>query len=818
MIASALTSLLLLAAADNNVEWSGVSHVAWQDRRPLCPMNGETFEVRVQTWTNDLTQVRVHVDDGSTAWVTAAKDGTRGPYDIWAAQVPATAATNLAYWVELTDGTDTDYLSVGGVTDATPADGGYALDFVTLEHAPVGATLVNGGGAVFRVWAPTRTSVHVRGDFNGWSTANPLTKVGEHFIGHISNALDRHMYKYFFNGTVWNTDARGRALNAGNNDNAHIEDPFRYTWTVEDFDTPSLEELVIYQLNVGTFAGRNDPVGAAPLPSRYIDVANRAAHLAELGVNAVMVNPITEFPGDLSVGYNPATQWAPEWAYGDPDDLKNMVDVLHQHGIAVLTDIVWNHFAASGNFMWWYDGSQTYFDDPAVDTPWGAQADFDATEVRSYYLDSAALWFEEYKIDGFRMDATDFMNIFPQEASGWSLMQAMNDLVDRRWADKLIIAEQLPDDSWVTRPTSQGGAGFDTQYYDAFTDNLRQEVIDAGFGDPDMWRIRDIINGGGANLQFAKIVNYLELHDEVWPTSGGQRMVQTIDTVFPHDDEWARGRVKLAQGLVMSAPGVPAIVMGTEWLEDAGYGSDAVNRIDWAKKTTYATTFDYFTDLVALRKTNPALRANAYVSVFHVNEGGNLLAFRRTDFAGQDLIVIANFSNGDYNGYRLGVPQSGNWHEILNSQDVTYGESGPSNPSALGSEGIASDGFVQSVVLEVPAMGLLVLQYDSGMTDAPVVAGAPQGFHLERAAPNPIRSGGTSLAFRLSRPQDVRLTVHDPAGRLVTVLETGRRAAGSHSVTWDGLDAVGRPVASGVYLLRLEAAEGTASRKVTVLR
>ncbi|MDD3642921.1 MAG: alpha-amylase family glycosyl hydrolase, partial [Candidatus Krumholzibacteria bacterium] len=114
--------------------------------------------------------------------------------------------------------------------------------------------------------------------------------------------------------------------------------------------------------------GRNDPYGAAPHPSRYIDVAARAGHLAELGVNAVMINPVTEFPGDLSGGYNPITAWAPEWAYGSPDDLKSMVDALHLHGIAVLLDIVWNHFSFSDNYLWYYDGTQIYFDDPAVET------------------------------------------------------------------------------------------------------------------------------------------------------------------------------------------------------------------------------------------------------------------------------------------------------------------------------------------------------------------------------------------------------------------------------------------------------------------
>ena len=93
--------------------------------------------------------------------------------------------------------------------------------------------------------------------------------------------------------------------------NAVIEWPARYNWRVTDFQTPPLEDMVVYQLHIGTYAGRNDPLGAASNPGTYLDVAKRIGHLADLGVNAVMINPVTEFPGDLSAGYNPITQWSP---------------------------------------------------------------------------------------------------------------------------------------------------------------------------------------------------------------------------------------------------------------------------------------------------------------------------------------------------------------------------------------------------------------------------------------------------------------------------------------------------------------------------
>jgi 1,4-alpha-glucan branching enzyme len=821
---AALTALLvaLLAAPaahaasnDNNVEWDGVSHVTWLDREPECPVDGETFLVSFQTYADDLTAARVRVDDGTAAWTVASKTAVRGPYDVWTATVPATGSPALSYYIELTDGTDTDYLSVSGMSVSTPTDGGFVLDFSTLEHAPIGATPLAGGGAVFKVWSPTRTVAHVRGEFNSWGTGDPMTKEGEHFIVRVPEANVGQMYKYYFQNSHWNTDARGRALNAADNYNAYLLDPDGYSWTVDDFDVPDFEQMIVYQLHVGTFAGRNDPYGSAPFPAGYLDVAARASHLAELGINVVMLNPITEFPWDYSAGYNPITMWAPESAYGSPDDLKYMIDTLHSYGIAVILDIVWNHFSFSDNFMWFYDGTQIYFDDPAIETPWGSQADFDNENVRSYYLDSVYYWLEEFRMDGFRMDATDYMNIPPQDASGWSLMQAMNDIMDNRYIDKIAIAEQLPDDAWVTRPTHLSGAGFDSQYYDEFTDRLRDEIFDAATGDPEMWKIRNIINGGGTYLEERYVTNYVELHDECWPTSGGQRIVKTIDTTYPHDDEWAKGRSKLAQGLVLTAPGIPAMLQGTEWLEDTDFGTDLENRIDWSKKTTYSGIFDYYSDLILLRRLSPALRADAGVDVFHLNEPGNVLAFQRYDLSGNVHVVVANFSNTDYPSYRIGLPQAGDWVEDINSQDPAYEGNGTTNPGTLTADAISADGFAQSKAISIPKMALIVLTWGDGVGVGDDDMWSDKA-RLLGAHPNPFNPR-TNIAFELPAEQHVRVAVYDVKGREVAVLADGVFEAGRSAIPWHATNGGGE-LASGVYFVRLEAGETVDSTKAVLLR
>jgi 1,4-alpha-glucan branching enzyme len=811
---AALPAPALAAGADHNVEWTGLSHVGWQDRRPLCPVDGESFEVRFQSWRNDLTAARVQVNQGGTiVWATASVVGQRGPYDLWAATVPTTGTATESYWIEVTDGSDTDYLSVSGVSDAAPADAGWIVDFSTLEHAPVGATPVTGGGAVFKVWAPTRTTAHVRGTFNGWTTANPLAKVGEYFVGRVATVADRAQYKFFFNNAVWNTDPRARAIDpTGGNFNSYVEHPFRYTWASAPFTAPAFEKLVVYQLHVGTFAGLNDPAGATAFPSGYADVADRVSHLADLGVNAIQLCPITEFPGDLSAGYNPQTQFAPEWRYGTPDQFKRLVDRCHENGIAVLLDVVWNHFTPSDNWLWNYDGSQQWFDTPAVDTPWGAQADFDRGAVRDYFAHSAQLWLDEYRLDGFRMDATSYMNFGAQAASGWSLMQRLNDEVDARFADKFLVAEQLPNNDWVTRPTSLGGAGFDAQYHMKWRDQLRGALFAAASGDPSMSGVRDALLGSGPYISGTKAYNYVELHDEAWPSSGGQRLVRSIDTVAPHDDAYARGRTKLVNGLTLVSPGVPILLQGTEWLESNDFGADAGNRIDWSRKTTYAGIYQFYRRLIGLRRTLVPLDADASVYVSQVNEGGNVIAYRRWKGASQ-LMVVANFSNTSYSNYRLGVPANEGWQELVNSQDPAYTGSGPVNAGVRPAEAVPLDGYAQSVTIELPAMALVVLG-PAGAVDAPPATAPALALSV---SPSPTR-GATLVKLALPAAGPVRVTLLDAQGRRVAVLADGERAAGEHRLAWDGRREGGPAAAPGLYFVRAEAAGRVETRRLALVR
>lgn len=699
-----------LGQLDNNVQWSGISHSAITDRRPICPLNGQSFDVIFQTAHFDATGARVAIDENADGlditWANATFQYQKGRYDIWKATIPATTANRIAYAIEVTDGSDSDYLSTTGVSDTLPAASAWwTLDFTTLEHAPLGAT-PTGSGTVFKVWAPSAASAQIRGPFNNW-TGQAMTRRGENFVALVSNATAGQKCKYYFNGNLWKPDPRARQIDNADNYNSVIVDPLAYQWRTPSFAPAPRDRWVVYQLHVGSFSGLNDPRGTFTRQGTYREVAARADHLAELGINAVMLNPINEFPGASSGGYNPITLWSFESTYGSADDLKFMIDELHSRGIAVMLDVIWNHFSTTDNFLWNFDSSQAYFDNPAVDTPWGSQANFDRTPVFSYFADSVEHVLGEFHMDGYRFDAFAEIVSATQYASGQLLMRGMTDRVHQRFADAHVIGEVYNNSSWNTSPA---GMNLDGQYHEAFKNAIHDAIFAAGLGDPDLGRVASSIDGSGSYVEGDRVLNYFELHDDAWPVNGHQRAVRSIDTTAPYDDRYASGRTKLGNGLTLLAKGMPAILQGTEWLESNGWETQ---KIDWAKKTTYAGIFRFYKDLIALRTGDALLAANTPCRVFHVNDALNVMAFERANANGGSYVCVANFSNTDFAEYLVGLPRAGAWMVVMNSEATTYmGRGVGTQNGCVTVQPQTRDGFAQRVNIALPAHGFILLRSD----------------------------------------------------------------------------------------------------------
>ncbi len=697
-----LPRLCLRAATnDNNVEWNGVySAPSW--RNPESPGKNESFVVELRVFKGDVTKARVRTWDGAERFHSMAWDRNEGAFDFYRGTVAGTSSGYLYYYFEVTDGSDTDFYNALGMWEAAPPRGDFLIDTTPLGKQPLGAT-VTAGGTVFRVWAPNATSAHVAGTFNNWSATQGAMVENQGFWNLlIPGATAGAEYKFVFDGTIWRTDPRSRRQ-VSSVGNSVVVNATKYAWGDAAWVTPYFEDMVIYELHVGSFSGEGDGVGH--YPGRYRDAADRHLdHLVSLGVNAVELMPLGEFAGDRSWGYNPTFQFAPEGAYGQPDDLKYLVDRCHQRGIGVILDVVYNHMGPSdlADNILEYDGQEIYFypsGNVYRETPWGPRLDYGRLEVRDFIRDNVHYWLGEYHLDGLRVDATDFIKI---NADGWSVLKDIAQAADLVSPKAIVIAEQLPNDVAVTQPIAQGGAGLDVQWNDQFHDALRSAIGDAAFGDPNMAALAAGVNHFG----LPNVVNYIESHDEA---AHQGRVAKAADVSNP-GSEFAYGRSKVAAGLVLLSAGIPMILQGQEFLEDRNFGDGQTDRIQWKYTVEHADFLQFTQDLISLRRTQPALRSSSGQNVFHVNDaaGVNVLALHRYAGAGDDLVIVVSLSNNDLDGYALGFPQGGDWFEVFNGDASAYGGRNHGNAGQVTANGSPLNGFAQSASVLIPRMGVLV--------------------------------------------------------------------------------------------------------------
>jgi 1,4-alpha-glucan branching enzyme len=569
---------------------------------------------------------------------------------------------------------------LGTVLTSSVALSAAAPLFAQSTRPGMGATPYFGtpAGTTFRVWAPNATAVRVAGTFNGWnSTSHPLVSEGNgHWSADVNFCYAGAQYKFVITGpagTVWKNDARARQLTSSVG-NSIVVNPNAYNWQVNNFQIPSWNKLVVYELHIGTFG--QTPKGT--VPANFDQAKAKLDHLADLGVNAVQVMPFAEFPMNVSWGYNPSYPYAIESAYGTPTDLKEFVDAAHARGIAVFSDLVFNHLGPNDLDLWQYDGwSQNngggifFFQDSRANTPWGnTRPDYGRGEVRQYIRDNVLYWLGEYRLDGHRMDGTKYIRKVdqngPEIPEGWSLLQWINDSVNQQFPEKISICEDLDNNAWLTKTTGAGGAGFDSQWDAQFYWPVRGNLITQNDADRDMWAIRNAITANYNADAFQRVV-YTESHDEV--ANGQSRMPEAI---WPGNaGSWySKKRSTLGAAVVMTSPGIPMLFQGQEFLED-GWFQDT-DPVDWSKKTTYAGINALYKDLIKLRKNETDLTrglTGQSTNVHHVNNSWKVLGFHRWMNGGEkdDVIVVMNFSATPRTGYRMGFPRDGRWKVRFNS-------------------------------------------------------------------------------------------------------------------------------------------------------
>ncbi|MAT95995.1 MAG: 1,4-alpha-glucan branching protein [Anaerolineaceae bacterium] len=547
-------------------------------------------------------------------------------------------------------------------------------------------------GTVFRVWAPNAEAVYVTGSFNNWHPNQiPLAherngywsvNVPEAQVGDEYKFVLKRGRQQLLRTDPYAKDVRPPFQNGVVRNGTVLGMETAVSPKATSFQPPALQDLVIYELHVGTFG---EDQGSPPF--NFEAVIAKLPYLRVLGINAIELMPVKAFPGELSWGYNPAHPFAISQIYGGPEKFKQLIDAAHEQGIAVIVDVVYNHFGPQELSLWQFDGWQQhglggiyFYNDWRSKTPWAdTRPDYGRPEVRRYIRDNVRMWLDEYKIDGLRWDATSYIrNAHGHDGDpgadipeGWTLMQGINAEIQHHDPRHIRIAEDLQANPWLTEPIDQGGAGFNTQWDSQFVHPIRQAIINPQDEDRDMLAVQDALQFRYGADAFSRVI-YTESHDEV--ANGKARVVHEV-AVADGDAALAAKRSALGAALVFTTPGVPMLFQGQEFLEDGWF--DDKRPLDWHKAEQNPGMIALYRHLIQLRRNVGGKTrglSGQLINVYHVNNTAKLIAFHRWHHGGpgDDVIVVANFANQTVTDYKLGLPHAGQWQVRFNSDLKAY--------------------------------------------------------------------------------------------------------------------------------------------------
>ncbi len=404
---------------------------------------------------------------------------------------------------------------------------------------------------------------------------------------------------------------------------------------------------------------------------------------------------------------------------------KTFVREAHKNGFAVILDVVYNHFGPSDLDLWQFDGWQEndkggiyFYNDHRSSTPWGdTRPDYGRGEVRSYIRDNAMMWLQDYHVDGLRYDMTLYIRSLDAMRSqdipeGWSLTQWINEEVRAFRPEAITIAEDLQNDGHLTLAASNGGAAFGSQWDAGFVHPIRDVLIQPSDQGRSMAKVCQALYHKYNHDVFQRVV-YTESHDEV--ANGKARIPSEVDSENA-DAVHAQKRATLGSALVLTAPGIPMLFQGQEFLEDGWFQDN--EPLDWEKDERFSGLVKLHTDLISLRTnkfgTTRGLTSQG-IDVFHVNDQDKVVGFRRFDHGGpsDDVVIIVNFSNVTFDHYRVGFPAPGLWKLRLSSDSRYYSdEFGNRSKGDANADAHPYDGHAYSAELRLPPYTALIFSQD----------------------------------------------------------------------------------------------------------
>jgi malto-oligosyltrehalose trehalohydrolase len=418
-------------------------------------------------------------------------------------------------------------------------------------------------GVSFRTWVTGKKNLSVAILDSQGKTSRELSLERDTlgYAGVIdSEASANTLYKYRINGELL-PDPASRFQPEGVHGPSQVIDPNQFEWTDQSWRPPTISDLVIYELHVGTFT----PEGS------FRAIISRFEHLLKLGVTAIELMPIADFPGDRNWGYDGVSLYAPSRAYGTPDNLRALVDAAHKAGLAVILDVVYNHLGPDGNYLGAY--SDRYFN-PSHHTPWGDAFNLDSLDsrpVRDLFSQNPVYWIKEFHIDGFRLDATQAI----PDDSPKHLIQEIAEQVQA--LGRFVICEDPRNDRKIVLPRNEGGYGCDGVWADDFHHVVRVQMTreDEGYMGYFKGTMEELLKTLRVGWLFTgelqkdgiprgtsaddiapqRFVHCISNHDQVGNRARGDRLNQIVSPAS----------YRAASALLLLDPYTPMLFMGQEW-------------------------------------------------------------------------------------------------------------------------------------------------------------------------------------------------------------------------------------------------------------